>query len=193
MSRHRIDSAADHRGVIRVWNAAAAQMFGHTPADHRPDARPHHPRTSFREQHWTGFRRTGRTRGSIEASCLDARCAGDSTTIYVELTFAIILDAAAPPHRRARTTPRRDRALRARAQRAQARAEGACTATAGICVDPERGRRSVSTGLRRRRLGLLAHRRGAQLADFWRYWVASGATLRGSTSGSSALQPSTSS
>lgn len=54
---------ADHEGVIRLWNAAAAALFGYTADEaigHRVDLviPPEH-----HDRHWAGFHRAVRTGG----------------------------------------------------------------------------------------------------------------------------------
>ncbi len=117
---------ADLEGVIRVWNAAAAQMFGHGPAEALGQTLDLIIPERFREQHWTGYDRALAARDTkYRGQLLTTRSVRkDGTTIYVELTFAIILDAdgaatGALAHARDVT----ERFERERAQRAQARAE----------------------------------------------------------------------
>jgi PAS domain S-box-containing protein len=83
-------------GVIQAWNPAAAEMFGFSHDDATGQRLDIIIPEQFREAHWTGFARAlaaGDTkyRGqSLPTRALKAN--GD--TFYVELSFAIIHDAA---------------------------------------------------------------------------------------------------
>ena len=83
---------ADLEGKIGIWNAAAAQLFGHSKDEALGQSLDLIIPERFREQHWTGFDRAlaeGDTkyRGQI----LTTRSAHkDGTTMYLELAFAIL-------------------------------------------------------------------------------------------------------
>ncbi|GIW13149.1 MAG: signal transduction histidine kinase [Tepidiforma sp.] len=87
---------ADTDGVIRVWNAAAAAMFGISADDAVgrdlniiiPD--------QFQDAHWKGYDRAlaaGDTKYRGQALPTRARRA-DGEEFYIEMTFAIVKDAA---------------------------------------------------------------------------------------------------
>lgn len=90
---------ADLSGVIRIWNTAAERIFGF-PTDAAIGASldiiiPE----SFRETHWQGFNRaiadsvTKFLGQALPTKALRA----DGTELYVELSFAIILDSVGKP------------------------------------------------------------------------------------------------
>jgi PAS domain S-box-containing protein len=83
-------------GVIQLWNAAATALFGHTRAEAIGKSLDIIIPERFRESHWRGFDRAladGTTKYSGRA--LPTRSARkDGATIYVELTFAVVKDAA---------------------------------------------------------------------------------------------------
>jgi PAS domain S-box-containing protein len=85
---------ADLDGVIREWNPAAEGMFGHTRDEALGQSLDIIVPERFREAHWRGYRRAlseGRTKYSGQA--LPTRSLrNDGSTMYVELTFAIIHD-----------------------------------------------------------------------------------------------------
>ena len=107
-------------GVIQLWNRAATTLFGHTSEQAIGQSLDIIIPERFREAHWRGFERAlahGATKYSGRA--LPTRSERkDGTTIYVELTFAIVKDASgrvigALAHARDIT----ERFLRERAQR----------------------------------------------------------------------------
>jgi PAS domain S-box-containing protein len=83
-------------GVIQAWNAAATTMFGFSSEEALGQSLDLIIPERFRDAHWKGFERAladGTTKYSGQA--LPTRSARkDGTTIYVELTFAIIKDAS---------------------------------------------------------------------------------------------------
>jgi PAS domain S-box-containing protein len=87
---------ADPEGVIREWNSAAEAVFGHSRADALGQRLDLIVPERFRAAHWTGYARAlaeGKTKYSGQA--LPTRSMRkDGTDMYVELTFAIIHDAA---------------------------------------------------------------------------------------------------
>ena len=110
-------------GSIQHWNEAATRIFGHTRDEALGQSLDLIIPERFREAHWTGFDRAlaeGETKYSGKA--LPTRSERkDGTTIYVELTFAIVKDASgsvigALAHARDIT----ERFLREREQRQQA-------------------------------------------------------------------------
>jgi PAS domain S-box-containing protein len=86
---------ADNAGTIRVWNTAAQRIFGFTASDslgaNLNIIIPEH----IRDAHWRGFKRALAERTTKYAGqALPTRAIrSDGTQIYVELTFAIVLDA----------------------------------------------------------------------------------------------------
>lgn len=83
---------ADLEGVIRVWNAAAAQLFGHSAQEAIGQTLDLIIPERFRDQHWTGFDRA-LTEGDTKyrGQLLTTRSVRkDGTTIYLELAFAIL-------------------------------------------------------------------------------------------------------
>jgi len=87
---------ADRDGIIRLWNAAAEVMFGHSAADAIGHSLDIIIPEEFRERHWTGYRRAlaaGATKyagRSLPTRSMKA----DGEAFYVELSFSIIRDAA---------------------------------------------------------------------------------------------------
>ena len=83
-------------GVIQVWNAAAAAMFGY-PADKAigQDLNIIIPE-QFRDQHWTGYDRAlGAGDTKYRGQSLPTRAnKASGETFYVELSFAIVHDAS---------------------------------------------------------------------------------------------------
>ena len=86
---------ADLEGIIREWNPAAERIFGQTSKEAVGQSLDLIVPERFREAHWTGYRRAlaaGETQYSGQA--LPTRSARkDGSTVYVELTFAIIRDS----------------------------------------------------------------------------------------------------
>jgi PAS domain S-box-containing protein len=85
---------ADQRGVIREWNPAAERIFGYPRSEALGESLDLIVPERFREAHWQGYDRAlseGQTKYSGKA--LPTRSARkDGSTIYVELTFAIVHD-----------------------------------------------------------------------------------------------------
>jgi PAS domain S-box-containing protein len=85
---------ADLEGTIREWNSAAERVFGHSPDEAIGMSLDLIVPERFREAHWRGYERAlsdGKTKYSGQA--LPTRSfRKDGSTIYVELTFAIIRD-----------------------------------------------------------------------------------------------------
>lgn len=86
---------ADTAGAIRVWNAAAERIFGFTKHDALGANLDIIIPERFREAHWRGFARAlaeGATR--YAGRSLPTRSMrSNGAQIYVELSFAIVLDA----------------------------------------------------------------------------------------------------
>jgi PAS domain S-box-containing protein len=83
---------ADREGIIRAWNPAAERIFGFAGEEALGKSLDIIVPERFREAHWRGYERAleeGSTKYAGQA--LPTRSARkDGTTIYVELTFAII-------------------------------------------------------------------------------------------------------
>ncbi len=86
---------ADREGRIRVWNAAAQRIFGFTPQAALGASLDIIIPDRFRDAHWRGFERALAARATkYVGQCLPTRALrADGTKIYVELGFAIVLDA----------------------------------------------------------------------------------------------------
>jgi PAS domain S-box-containing protein len=87
---------ADTGGIIRIWNPAAERVFGYSRDEAVGQSLDLIVPERFREAHWRGYERAlvaGETKYSGQA--LPTRSIRkDGETIYVELTFAIVHDAA---------------------------------------------------------------------------------------------------
>jgi PAS domain S-box-containing protein len=83
---------ADLEGVIRVWNAAAEQLFGHSKDEAIGQNLDLIIPERFRDQHWTGYDRAladGDTK--YRGQLLTTRSMRkDGTTMYLELSFAML-------------------------------------------------------------------------------------------------------
>jgi PAS domain S-box-containing protein len=85
---------ADASGIIRVWNSAAERIFGFSENDAVGTSLDIIIPGSLREAHWRGFHRALADRVTKYAGQVlptKSMCS-DGTQIYVELSFAIILD-----------------------------------------------------------------------------------------------------
>jgi PAS domain S-box-containing protein len=83
-------------GVISYWNAAAARVFGFEPADAiGKDLNIIIPE-SFQDAHWKGYDRAlgDKVTKYVGQSLPTKAQKADCTEIYVELSFAIVLDDA---------------------------------------------------------------------------------------------------
>jgi PAS domain S-box-containing protein len=87
---------ANRDGEIVVWNAAAASMFGHSAEEAVGQSLDLIIPERFREAHWKGFDRAlGDGDTKYRGQALPTRSQRkDGSTFYVELTFAIVKDAA---------------------------------------------------------------------------------------------------
>jgi PAS domain S-box-containing protein len=85
---------ADERGVIREWNPTAERIFGYPKDEAVGESLDLIVPERFREAHWRGYDRAlseGQTKYLGKA--LPTRSLRkDGSTIYVELTFAIVHD-----------------------------------------------------------------------------------------------------
>lgn len=116
---------ADLKGVIRTWNAAAAELWGHSREEAVGQTLDLIVPERFREQHWTGYDRAlGDRATKYKGQALTTRSMKkDGSTIYIEMTFAIVLDdAGAAIGALACARDATERFERERAQRAAARA-----------------------------------------------------------------------
>ncbi len=88
---------ADKKGIIRVWNAAAERIFRFKAKDAIGANLNIIIPERFRDAHWRGFERAINDRATKYAgkSMPTKAVRSDGTQIYVELSFAIILDAKA--------------------------------------------------------------------------------------------------
>ena len=86
---------ADREGIVRVWNAAAERIFGFAAADAIGGDLNIIIPESLRDAHWQGFDRAiaaGDTK--YRGQSLPTKAVkSDGSTIYVELSFAIIREA----------------------------------------------------------------------------------------------------
>ena len=86
---------ADRTGTIHLWNTAAERIFGFKKADALGASLNIIIPENLRDAHWVGFRRalaervTKYTGQSLPTKALRS----DGASIYVELSFAIIMDA----------------------------------------------------------------------------------------------------
>lgn len=90
---------ADRDGTIRAWNAAAARIFGFGPDEAVGQSLDIIIPEAFRERHWAGFERAlSERRTKYEGQALPTRAlTASGATIYVELSFAIVLDPEGEP------------------------------------------------------------------------------------------------
>jgi PAS domain S-box-containing protein len=86
---------ADKAGIIRVWNTAAERIFGFAAGDALGANLNIIIPERLRDAHWRGFERALAERTTKYAGqALPTRAIrSDGTQIYVELSFAIVLDA----------------------------------------------------------------------------------------------------
>jgi PAS domain S-box-containing protein len=87
---------ADREGMVRHWNAAAERLFGHAAADALGQTLDLIIPENFRDQHWTGYDRALEARVTkYVGQVLPTRARhADGHDFYIEMGFAIILDAA---------------------------------------------------------------------------------------------------
>ena len=86
---------ADADGVIRVWNAGAAQIFGHEAAAALGKSLDLIIPEDFRERHWAGWERAaadGVTK-YVGQSLPTRAMHANGEPFMVELSFAVALDA----------------------------------------------------------------------------------------------------
>lgn len=87
---------ADLKGIIRVWNTAAERIFGFSKEDALGASLDIIIPEPFRQAHWQGFDRAiaDRLTKYVGQSLPTKAVRADGSTIYVELSFSILLDAA---------------------------------------------------------------------------------------------------
>ena len=85
---------ADSAGMIRIWNAAAERIFGFTKNDALGANLNIIIPERLRDAHWRGFERALAERTTKYAGqALPTKAVrSDGSQIYVELTFAIVID-----------------------------------------------------------------------------------------------------
>ena len=83
-------------GVIQAWNPSATTLFGFSREEAMGQSLDLIIPERFRDAHWKGFDRAlGDGDTKYRGQALPTRSARkDGTTIYVELTFAIVKDAS---------------------------------------------------------------------------------------------------
>ena len=86
---------ADLDGNVQYWNAAAERIFGFSTTDAMGANLDIIVPEKFREAHWTGFERATAARETkYVGQALPTRAVhADGHEFYVELSFAIVLDA----------------------------------------------------------------------------------------------------
>lgn len=86
---------ADSAGMIRIWNAAAERIFGFMKNDALGANLNIIIPERLRDAHWRGFERALAERTTKYAGqALPTKAVrSDGSQIYVELTFAIVIDA----------------------------------------------------------------------------------------------------
>ena len=86
---------ADAEGVIRLWNAGAAQIFGFAAAEAVGASLDLIIPERLREAHWRGYRAavaSGRTRLGGRAT-LTKGLHKSGGSVYVEMSFSLVKDA----------------------------------------------------------------------------------------------------
>jgi PAS domain S-box-containing protein len=86
---------ADKTGIIRVWNRAAERIFGFVTGNAIGANLNIIIPEQFRDAHWRGFERAINERATkyVGKSMPTRAVRLDGTQIYVELSFAIVLDS----------------------------------------------------------------------------------------------------
>lgn len=121
--------ATDSTGTIRVWNAGAERVFGHTAADMLGGSLDTIVPESLRKAHWAGFdQAVGSGHLKYVDQVLTTRSMHkDGRKLYIDMSFNLLRDAAgqvAGILAIARDCTERDqaeRALRARVQELETR------------------------------------------------------------------------
>ena len=86
---------ADMEGIVRVWNPSAEAMFGYAASEAIGQRLDIIVPEQFRDAHWKGYARATEARETkYKGQSLPTRAVKASgETFYVELSFAIVLDA----------------------------------------------------------------------------------------------------
>ena len=86
---------ADSSGIIRIWSSAAERIFGFTKSDALGTNINIIIPERLRDAHWRGFERALAERTTKYAGqALPTKAVrSDGTQIYVEFSFAIVIDA----------------------------------------------------------------------------------------------------
>jgi PAS domain S-box-containing protein len=87
---------ADRLGIIRVWSAGAARVFGYTATEALGQSLDIIVPERFRQAHWDGFHAAlaaGATKYSGKAMTTRA-VNKDGEKVYVEMSFGIVRDQA---------------------------------------------------------------------------------------------------
>lgn len=87
---------ADREGLIRAWNHGAERLFGYAAAEVLGESLDVIIPEPLRKAHWEGYDRamaTGRTRNDGRAT-VTRSMHRDGRRLYVDISFAVILDAA---------------------------------------------------------------------------------------------------
>lgn len=87
---------SDLNGRIRLWNAAAAEMFGRSADQALGESLDIIIPERFRAAHWAGFNRAVATgHAKYHGQVLTTRAEhADGRKLYVDLSFSLIRDAA---------------------------------------------------------------------------------------------------
>ena len=124
---------ADREGIIRLWNAGAAAVFGFQAEEALGQSLDLIIPESLRERHWAGYRRTmgtGTSRYGREVLAVPA-LRKDGTRISLEFTIVMLRDTAgdvlgaAAIIRDVTARWQRDRAMRERLTALEARLQNA--------------------------------------------------------------------
>ncbi len=100
LARHAVEQSpdgivfADREGIIHLWNGGAVRIFGYSAVEALGHSLNLVVPERFREAHWSGYLRAmadGRTKYAGQAMATRST-RKDGTTVYVELTFAILRD-----------------------------------------------------------------------------------------------------
>jgi PAS domain S-box-containing protein len=87
---------ADREGLIRIWNAAAEKVFGHTAAEAVGASLDIIIPERFRAAHWDGFNKavaSGVVRHQGRAMTTRSM-RKDGSKLYLEVSFGLVRDAA---------------------------------------------------------------------------------------------------
>ncbi len=86
--------AADGEGLVRLWNAGAQALFGHTAQEAVGQSLDLIIPERFRHQHWEGYDRAlaaGKSKYGSEF-LLTRSMRKDGATIYIEMSLAVLHD-----------------------------------------------------------------------------------------------------